>query len=86
MATVAKKNLPAGTVLDGEGGYSVRGALVPATRSLEDGILPIGLARHARLKRDVKADDEIHWNDVAIDDHDPAIKTRREMESTFGGR
>ncbi len=85
VATVAKQDLTAGTVLDGEGGFFVRGALVPAARSLTDGILPIGLARHVRLLRDVKADDEIRWKDVAFDENDPAAKMRREMASMFGG-
>src|SRR6185312_1349044 len=41
---VAKRALRAGETLDGEGGYTVWGKLVPAERSLAEGALPIGLA------------------------------------------
>ena len=43
---VAKRALQAGETLDGEGGYTVWGKLVPAERSLAEGALPIGLAHH----------------------------------------
>ena len=44
VVAVAKRRLKAGEKLDGEGGYTVWGKLVPATKSLADGALPIGLA------------------------------------------
>jgi hypothetical protein len=44
VATVAKRALKAGEMLDGEGGYTIYGKLVPAARSLKEGALPIGLA------------------------------------------
>ena len=40
----AKRDLKAGEVLDGEGGYTVVGKLTPAKASLELGCLPLGLA------------------------------------------
>src|SRR5512146_23878 len=49
VAAVAKRNLAAGEMLDGEGGYTVYGKLVPAERSLREGALPIGLAHGAKL-------------------------------------
>ena len=50
VAAVAKRNLRAGEMLDGEGGYTVWGRLMPAAKSLATGALPIGLAhRVARL-------------------------------------
>ena len=44
VVAVAKRGLQAGEMLDGEGGYTVWGKLVPAERSLAEGALPIGLA------------------------------------------
>ncbi|MEK6204660.1 MAG: Gfo/Idh/MocA family oxidoreductase, partial [Amylibacter sp.] len=40
----AKRNLAVGDMLDGEGGYTVWGKLMPASDSLKMGALPIGLA------------------------------------------
>src|SRR5207248_2396179 len=54
---VAKRSLRAGEMLDGEGGYTVWGKLVPAERSLEEGLLPIGLAHKVEVLRDVAAGD-----------------------------
>src|SRR5271154_3682123 len=53
--TVAKRNLTAGEMLDGEGGYCVYAKLIPASRSLALNALPIGLAHHVTLKRDIAA-------------------------------
>uniref|UniRef100_UPI0022EAD55B NAD(P)H-dependent oxidoreductase n=1 Tax=Falsiroseomonas oryzae TaxID=2766473 RepID=UPI0022EAD55B len=50
---VAKRALRAGEVLDGEGGATVWGKCVPATRSLREAALPIGLAHGVALARDV---------------------------------
>ena len=52
---VAKRDLRAGETLDGEGGYTVWGKLVPAERSLAEGALPIGLAHKVPLVRDIAA-------------------------------
>ena len=46
VVAVAKRALRAGETLDGEGGYTVWGKLVPAARSLAEGALPIGLAHN----------------------------------------
>ena len=53
VASVAKRNLRAGEMLDGEGGYTVWGRLMPAAASLAAGALPIGLAHRVKLKNDV---------------------------------
>ena len=44
VAAIAKRDLRAGEMLDGEGGYTVWGKLMPAAASLAAGALPIGLA------------------------------------------
>ena len=51
----AKRDLKAGEMLDGEGGYTVWGKAWPATKSLAHQALPIGLAHGVQLTRDVKA-------------------------------
>lgn len=55
VAAVAKWNLRAGERLDGEGGYTVWGKLIPPRRGGELGALPIGLAKDRVLTRDVAA-------------------------------
>ena len=55
VVATAKRDLRAGEVLDGEGGYTVWGRLMPAAASVALGGLPIGLAHGVELVRDVAA-------------------------------
>jgi predicted homoserine dehydrogenase-like protein len=84
VVATAKRDLKAGEMLDGEGGCTVYGRLMPAADSLAAGGLPIGLAHRVRLKRPVAAGQAVSWNDVEIDATAEAVKVRREMEATFG--
>jgi predicted homoserine dehydrogenase-like protein len=77
---VAKKDLKAGEVLDGEGGYTVIGRLMPAEDSLSKACLPLGLAHGWKMLRPVAAGQPLTWSDVAVDANVPAVKLRREME------
>jgi len=81
----AKFDMKAGQELDGEGGYTVWGKLMPAADSLAMGGLPIGLAHGVTLKRDVAAGGLIAWHDVTFDASDPTVAFRREMERAFAG-
>ena len=83
VASVAKKNLRAGEMLDGEGGYTVWGRAMPAADSLKIGALPIGLAHRVRLKNDIAHGAVVRWSDVEIDAKDDAVVTRRAMETRF---
>jgi predicted homoserine dehydrogenase-like protein len=79
----AKRDLAAGEVLDGEGGYTVWGKLMPAADSLAIGGLPIGLAHRVKLLRAVKAGQPVRWSDVAIDEGEEVVAARRAMERRF---
>ncbi len=81
VAAVARRNLRAGDVLDGEGGYTVRGEALPASRSLRDGALPIGLASGMAITRDSHAGDRVSCPDVELDDRDGIAATRRELRA-----
>jgi len=83
VVATAKRDLAAGEVLDGEGGFTVWGKLLPAERSLALGGLPIGLAHGVRLRRAIKRGELLGWRDVEIDDGDAAVRLRREMEALF---
>jgi predicted homoserine dehydrogenase-like protein len=85
VASVAKRALRAGEMLDGEGGYTVWGKLMPAAASLAAGALPIGLAHRVKLKNDIAHGAVVRWNDVEIDAGTDAVATRRAMEKRFGG-
>ncbi|MDP6787412.1 MAG: flagellar biosynthesis protein FlgA [Rhodospirillales bacterium] len=83
VAATAKRNLAAGEVLDGEGGATVWGRLMPAAASLEQGALPIGLAHGMALRNDVAEGTTLCWSDVAADGDDETVRLRREMETTM---
>jgi predicted homoserine dehydrogenase-like protein len=85
VAAVAKRDLKAGETLDGEGGFTVYGKLIPAARSLKQGALPIGLAHGVKLKRDIGAGAIVVSADVELDQDSPAVRVRREMEALFSG-
>jgi predicted homoserine dehydrogenase-like protein len=82
---VAKRDLRAGEMLDGEGGYTVWGKLMPASASLKAGALPIGLAHRVKLKNAIAHGAVLRWADVEIDESDTTVATRRAMEKMFGG-
>ncbi len=86
VVATAKRNLKAGEMLDGEGGFCVWGKQTPAQHSLDEGFLPLGLAQNVKLKRDIKTGEQLKWTDVAYDANDFAVKVRREMEAAFGRR
>ncbi|MBI3715053.1 MAG: flagellar biosynthesis protein FlgA [Betaproteobacteria bacterium] len=79
----AKRNLHAGETLDGEGGYTVYGKLMPATDSVRAGALPIGLSHRVKVLRPVAAGQTVRWDDVEIDADNEAVRFRREMETAF---
>jgi predicted homoserine dehydrogenase-like protein len=81
VVATAKRDLAPGETLDGEGGYTVYGKLVPAAASLAQGALPLGLAHGVALKRRVRAHQPGRWEDVANDAADPAVLARRQMEA-----
>ena len=83
VVSVAKRNLRAGEMLDGEGGYTVWGKLMPADASLSGSALPIGLAHRVKLKNDVAHGSLVRWSDVEVDAASDAVKTRKSMEAAF---
>jgi predicted homoserine dehydrogenase-like protein len=83
VVATAKRDLKAGETLDGEGGYTVWGKLLPAPKSLALGALPLALAHGAKLLRPVREGGALTWADVALDAALPALKIRREMEAMF---
>ena len=84
VAAVAKRPLTAGETLDGEGGYTVYGKVIPARRSRAERALPIGLAHGVTLTRDIAAGSMVTSADVVLDESSPTVAFRRAMEARFG--
>jgi predicted homoserine dehydrogenase-like protein len=85
VIATAKRDLKPGEMLDGEGGYTVWGKLMPAEKSIRLGGLPLGLAHQVKVVRPVARGQSLTWDDVAMDTTSAAYRVRREMESLFAG-
>jgi len=83
VVATAKRDLKPGEILDGEGGYTVWGKLLPANKSVAMGGLPLGLAHDIKLIRPVEKGQSLCWDDVAVDTSTHAYKIRQELETKF---
>lgn len=83
VGATAKRALKAGEKLDGEGGFTVYGKLMPTATSLRRRALPIGLAHNMVLKRDIAAGEVVSWDDVDYDASKQAVQVRRAQEDMF---
>ena len=86
VVATAKRDLREGERLDGEGGYTVYGKLMPAGDSLHLRGLPLGLAHGVTLQRPIAEGQPVTWNDVEYDEAASAVRIRREMEREFAPR
>ncbi|CAG9988342.1 unnamed protein product [Clonostachys byssicola] len=83
VVATAKRDLAIGEKLDGEGGFTVYGRLMPAEDSMAISGLPIGLAHGWVLKRAVKKDQRLSWDDIEYTESAQAVAVRKEMETIF---
>jgi len=83
VVATTKRDLKAGEVLDGEGGYMVWGKIMPAASSVARKGLPLGLAHNVKLTRPVAKGQCVSWDDVQVDPKEATVAFRREMEDTF---
>jgi predicted homoserine dehydrogenase-like protein len=79
VAAVAKRDLKAGEMLDGEGGYTVWGKALPVAVAAD--ALPIGLAHGVKLTKDVPAGRPLKLGDVALA-ADPVLDLYRSLLPT----
>ena len=80
VITVAKKDLKAGEVLDGGGGYTVSGMIERADISMREGLLPLGLSAEATLKNSIAKGTAISYADVEM--VESFVHTIRKMQDT----
>ena len=85
VVATAKRDLKAGEMLDGEGGFTVWGRLMAAEDSLAAGGLPIGLANKVKLLKPIRQGETVRWSDVAADEASEPVRIRRAMERRFAG-
>ncbi|MFD0666646.1 NAD(P)H-dependent oxidoreductase [Ramlibacter sp. MAHUQ-53] len=83
VVATAKRDLAPGDLLDGEGGYTVWGKLLPADKSVRLGGVPLGLAHDVKVVRPVRKGQVVTWDDVAMDTGTRAWQLRRQMEESF---
>jgi predicted homoserine dehydrogenase-like protein len=84
VVAVAKRDIKVGEILDGEGGYTVWGKLMPAKASVAARALPIGLASQVTVTQPINLGQMITMNDISADISAQAWQVRKEMVKAFG--
>ena len=83
VVSVAKRDLKAGEMLDGEGGSTVWGKIVPAELSLKQKALPIGFASGIALRNSIAQGSVLTWDDVEYTDTNDVFRLRKQMEADY---
>jgi predicted homoserine dehydrogenase-like protein len=83
VITMAKRDLKAGEILDGIGGFTCYGTIDNYDVSQKGNLLPMGLSEGCRMKRDVPRDYAITYDDVELPDGRLSDKLRREQTKHF---
>ncbi|MFX0145659.1 MAG: NAD(P)H-dependent oxidoreductase [Candidatus Hodarchaeota archaeon] len=84
VITCAKQDLEKGAVLDGIGGHTSYGSIETNKVAKKDNLLPLGLSKGATVKRAVKRDQVITFDDVEILEDQLVYRLWRLQEKTFG--
>lgn len=86
VLTIAKRDLKAGEMLDGIGGYTVYAGIDNADTAHAEGLLPLGLVEGARMKVAVAAGTPIQYAHVELNDRSVIGHLRRLQDAlVFGG-
>jgi predicted homoserine dehydrogenase-like protein len=83
VVTVAKRDLHAGEVLDGIGGFTCYGTIDNADVSRHERLLPMGLSEGCELVRDVAVDQPIRYDDVRLPQGRLIDDLRREQDEVL---
>ena len=83
VVAVAKRDLKVDELLDGEGGYTVWGRIMPANASIGAQALPIGLASDVKLTAPIKRGQLITLKDIDTDTDTQAWHVRNAMLKAF---
>ena len=80
---VAKKDLKAGEVLDGLGGFTCYALIDNFETCRKENLLPMGVSQDCVLKRGVAIDAPITYDDVTLPSGRLVDQLRREMNEEF---
>jgi predicted homoserine dehydrogenase-like protein len=80
VVATAKRDLKAGEVLDGGGGYLTVGQSEKASVVKEQALLPLGLSEGVVLKRAKAQGEVIAYADVELDEDSFVLALRREQD------
>ena len=83
VVAVAKRDIKPGEILDGEGGYTVWGKLIPSKTSVAAQALPIGLASDVTVTQAIKQGQVVTMDDLKADTSAQAWQVRRKMLERF---
>jgi predicted homoserine dehydrogenase-like protein len=83
VITAAKRDLQAGEVLDGIGGFASYGLLENADVCREEDLLPMGLSQGCRLVKDVPQDQVLTYTDVDLPPDRLCDRLRAEQTTHF---
>jgi predicted homoserine dehydrogenase-like protein len=81
VCTMAKKQLNPGDVIDGIGGYTVRGYADIAKDARRDNLVPIGLIQGAIVQKVIKVGELISYDQVELDESSLIVQLRRKQDS-----
>jgi predicted homoserine dehydrogenase-like protein len=85
VLTAAKRDLRAGEVLDGIGGFHCYGMVDNIEVAREGDYLPMSLAEGCRLKRDIAKDEIISYQDIVVPEGRLCDQLRKEQDQHFFG-
>jgi predicted homoserine dehydrogenase-like protein len=83
VITVAKRDLEAGEILDGIGGFTCYGMIENAEVCQAENLLPMGLAEECSLTRAIRKDQAITYADVKLPPGRLCDKLRTEQDAYF---
>jgi predicted homoserine dehydrogenase-like protein len=80
VITLAKRDLPEGTRIDGLGGYDIYGTIDNAPVARSGRLLPAGVAEGCTLRRDIARDQPVTYDDIALPGGRLCDRLRREQD------
>jgi predicted homoserine dehydrogenase-like protein len=83
VITIAKRDLKAGEVIDGIGGFTCYGMIENSGVSNAEGLLPMGLSERCVLTQDIRKDQVITYTDVELPEGRLCDKLRAEQNDHF---
>ena len=84
VVAVAKRDLSAGTTLDGIGGFDCYGTIEDAHVARRDQLLPMGIASDCTLLRDIVQDEPLTYADVELPHGRLCDRLREEQDAWLG--